>query len=147
MKTDDIKKYASLMKELELTALEIKEGESVVRLERSLPPMREHIPIPPPPPFAGATAPAATPATAQNDGCISVKSPVVGVFYAAPAEDAEPYVGIGSRIEKGQTLCIIEAMKMLNEIPADCSGVVEKICVTNGQVVEFGTELFRIRRA
>ena len=146
MKTDDIKKYASLMKELELTALEIKEGESVVRLERSLPPVREHISVPPPA-SAPAHAPAPSPAPVQDDGCVSVKSPVVGVFYAAPAESAEPYVGIGTRIEKGQTLCIIEAMKMLNEIPADCSGVVEKICVTNGQVVEFGTELFRIRRA
>ena len=141
MKSEDIKKYAALMKELELTGLEIKEGESVVRLERSLPPVREQISIQPP------AQPAAAPAPEKDDGCISVKSPVVGVFYAAPAEDAEPFVGIGSRIEKGQTLCIIEAMKMLNEIPADCSGVIEKICVTNGQVVEFGTELFRIRRA
>lgn len=142
MKTEDIKKYAALMKELELTALEIKEGESVVRLERSLSPVREHIAV-----QSAAPAQPAVPAQSAEDGCVSVKSPVVGVFYAAPAEDAEPFVGIGSRIEKGQTLCIIEAMKMLNEIPADCSGVVEKICVTNGQVVEFGTELFRIRRA
>lgn len=140
MKSEDIKKYAALMKELDLTGLEIKEGDSVVRLERSLPPVREQVTV------QQAAQPSAAPAQAEDDGCISVKSPVVGVFYAAPAENAEPFVGIGSRIEKGQTLCIIEAMKMLNEIPADCSGVVEKICVTNGQVVEFGTELFRIRR-
>ena len=70
----------------------------------------------------------------------------VGVFYAAPAENAEPFVAIGDRVEKGQTLCIIEAMKLMNEIAAEESGVIEKICVTNGQVVEYGTELFRIRR-
>ncbi len=142
MKSEDIKKYAALMKELELTGLEIKEGDSVVRLERTLPPSQEQVIVRQ---TAQPEQPSA-PAAEKDDGCISVKSPVVGVFYAAPAENAEPFVGIGSRIEKGQTLCIIEAMKMLNEIPADCSGVVEKICVTNGQVVEFGTELFRIRR-
>jgi acetyl-CoA carboxylase biotin carboxyl carrier protein len=71
----------------------------------------------------------------------------VGLFYAAPAENAEPYVRPGDTVQKGQTLCIVEAMKLMNEIDAEESGVVEKVCVTNGQVVEFGTELFRIRRS
>ena len=78
---------------------------------------------------------------------MSVTSPIVGLFYAAPAENAEPYVRPGDTVQKGQTLCIIEAMKLMNEIDAEESGVVEKVCVTNGQVVEFGTELFRIRRS
>ena len=90
--------------------------------------------------------PAAVPEVKESADYISVKSPIVGLFYAAPAENAEPYISLGDRVKKGQTLCIVEAMKLMNEINAECDGVVEKICVTNGQMVEFGTELFRIRR-
>jgi acetyl-CoA carboxylase biotin carboxyl carrier protein len=72
---------------------------------------------------------------------------MVGVFYAAPAENAEPFVNVGDRVRKGQTLCIVEAMKLMNEIRADRDGVIRKICVTNGQVIEYGTELFRITPA
>ena len=86
-----------------------------------------------------------SPAAVQT-GELSVKSPMVGVFYAAPAENAAPYVSLGDRVEKGQTLCIVEAMKLMNEITAEEEGVISQICVTNGQVVEFGTELFRIKR-
>lgn len=75
-----------------------------------------------------------------------IKSPMVGIFYTAPSPEAEPFVKVGSKVKKGDTLCIIEAMKLMNEIAAEESGVIEKICVTNGQVVEYGTELFRIRR-
>ena len=75
-----------------------------------------------------------------------VRSPLVGVFYAAPAENAEAFVSVGDRVKKGQVLCIIEAMKLMNEITAEADGVIKEICVTNGQVVEYGTELFRIGR-
>ena len=71
---------------------------------------------------------------------------MVGVFYAAPAENADPYVSIGDRVKQGQTLCIVEAMKLMNEITAEEDGVIAEICAANGQVVEFGTELFRIER-
>lgn len=145
MKEADIRKYAALMKELDLTGLEITEDNKVVRLERTHPGLvHEPVVIQTP-----ATAPAATkeqPTNTTADDCVVVKSSIVGVFYASSAENAEPFVSIGDRVEKGQTLCIIEAMKLMNEIPAEESGVIEKICVTNGQVVEFGTELFRIRR-
>lgn len=144
MKEADIRKYAALMKELELTALEISEDNKRVRLERSLPgALHESMVI-----QAAPAAPvgAEMPVMEGGDGCVSVRSSFVGVFYAAPAENAEPFVAIGDRVEKGQTLCIIEAMKLMNEIAAEESGVIEKICVTNGQVVEYGTELFRIRR-
>lgn len=145
MKEADIRKYAALMKELELTGLEITEDNKVFRLERTLPgAVREPVVIHTP--SAAAASPAELPEGDVNDGCVVVKSPIVGVFYAAPAENAEPYVSIGCRVEKGQTLCIIEAMKLMNEITAEESGVIEKICVANGQVVEFGAELFRIRR-
>ena len=68
------------------------------------------------------------------------------MFYAAPAENADPYVSLGDTVTKGQTLCVVEAMKLMNEIVADENGTISEICVTNGQIVEYGTELFRIKR-
>ena len=139
MKETDIRKYAQLMKELDLTGLEITECDQKVRLERTAPISGMQT--------APAQSPSAgTPAEAESGGYISVKSPIVGLFYAAPAENAEPYVSLGDRVQAGQTLCIVEAMKLMNELSAECDGVIEKICVTNGQMVEYGTELFRIRR-
>ena len=73
-----------------------------------------------------------------------VESPLVGTFYAAPAEDAEPFVTVGSAVKKGQTLAIVEAMKLMNEIESDYSGTVAEILVENGQAVEYGQPLFRI---
>lgn len=139
MKETDIRKYAGLMKELGLTGLEITEDNQVVRLERSVPGAVYEQVIP-------AAEEKKTPAAVESADYISVKSPIVGVFYAAPTENAAPFVSLGDRIEKGQALCIIEAMKLMNEICADESGVISEILVTNGQVVEYGTELFRIRR-
>ena len=75
-----------------------------------------------------------------------MESPIVGVFYAAPTENADPYVSIGDKVKKGQTLCIVEAMKLMNEIASEEDGIISEICVTDGQVVEYGTELFRIRK-
>ena len=144
MKEADIRKYAALMKELELTGLEIKDENRVVRLERSYPAVTDSVILRT---SAAAPAPVAEPSANESiDNCTVMKSTLVGVFYAAPAENAEPFVSIGDRVEKGQTLCVIEAMKLMNEIVAEESGVIEKICVANGQIVEFGTELFRIRR-
>ncbi|MBQ7346543.1 MAG: acetyl-CoA carboxylase biotin carboxyl carrier protein [Clostridia bacterium] len=143
MNEKDIRKYASLMKELELTGLEITEDNKVVRLERNVAGVRAE-------PFvvSAASQEAAVPQKSEHEAadCITVKSPMVGVFYAAPAENADPFVSLGDRVEKGKTLCIIEAMKLMNEICADESGVITEICVTNGQVVEYGTELFKIKR-
>lgn len=140
MNETDIRKYANLMQELGLTGLEIKEGDQVVRLERAVPG------ISPRQIATAGAAPAAASVKTEERDYISVKSPIVGVFYAAPAENAEPFVSLGDRVEKGKTLCIIEAMKLMNEICAEEEGVIAEICVTNGQVVEYGTELFRIRR-
>ena len=139
MKETDIRKYAQLMKELDLTGLEVTEKDQKVRLERTVP-----VAAIPAAPVEVPTVSA--PDKAENGDYISVKSPIVGLFYAAPAENADPYVSLGDRVQKGQTLCIVEAMKLMNELSAECDGVIEKICVTNGQMVEYGTELFRIRR-
>ena len=132
----NIRKYALLMKELELTGLEIRENDRVVRLERTL-----------------AAAPVVTAVQTLLEkvekpsvGEVTVTSPMVGVFYAAPAENSEPFVKVGDRVRKGDTLCIIEAMKLMNEITADQDGEIAEICAVNGQVVEYGSELFRLKR-
>ena len=140
MKETDIRKYAELMKELGLTGLEITEENSKVRLERSVSaPAKETV-------FSVPESAGNIQTTSEPKDYISVKSPIVGVFYAAPAENADPYVSIGDNVTRGQTLCIVEAMKLMNEIAAEEDGVISEICVTNGQVVEYGTELFRIKR-
>ena len=138
MKESDIRKYAQLMGELGLTGLEIKNKDDVVRLERSYAA-----------PAAVSPAPVAVmdrPAPSAADDTVSVTSPMVGVFYQAPAEDAEPYVKVGDKVKAGTVLCLVEAMKMMNEITAECDGTIAEVCVNNAQVVDFGKELFRIKR-
>ena len=137
MNEANIRKYALLMRELGLSGLEITEGSSVVRLERSTAPSAA-------PAAVSVDVPSA--AAEEHADYISVRSPMIGVFYAAPAENADPYVSVGDRVQAGQTLCIIEAMKLMNEIPAEVSGEILEICVKNGQAVDYGCELFRIRR-
>lgn len=154
MNETDIRKYAGLMEELGLTGLEITEDNKVVRLERTSQGTVQGMWNGQLPMAAGGQSQPVMSAASVNGNAganiggdyTSVKSPIVGVFYAASAENAAPFVSIGDRVEKGKTLCIIEAMKLMNEINAEESGVIAEICVTNGQVVEYGTELFRIRR-
>lgn len=137
MKDTDIRKYAELMKELGLTGLEITEADRKIRLERA---------VTTAPVQSVTTAESTVLAATESTDYISIKSPIVGLFYAAPAENADPYVSLGDTVRRGQTLCIVEAMKLMSEINADCDGTIEKICVANGQMVEYGTELFRIKR-
>ena len=90
-------------------------------------------------------APAPAPAAAAVDDAHLVKSPIVGTFYRAAAPDAKPFVSPGDRVSKGQILCIVEAMKLMNEIESDCDGEILEALVANGQPVEYGEPLFRIR--
>ncbi len=92
---------------------------------------------------AAAEAPAGT--SAEEEAGQTVTSPLVGTFYAAPAEDSDPYVKVGDRVEKGQVLAIVEAMKLMNEIESEFSGEVVKILAENGKAVEYGQPLFVIR--
>lgn len=131
MNESDIRKYANLMSELGLTGLEVTENDRVVRLERNPAPQTVQV--------------GDVPQSAANEDLIEISSPMVGVFYAAPAEDADPYVQVGDRVKKGQTLCIVEAMKLMNEIVAETDGQIVEICAQNGQVVDFGCPLFRIK--
>jgi acetyl-CoA carboxylase biotin carboxyl carrier protein len=93
---------------------------------------------------AGAQA-AAAPAADPDAGLHIVKSPIVGTFYSSPSPGASPFVSPGDRVEKGQVICIVEAMKLMNEIEADASGEIVRCMATNGQPVEFGQPLFAIR--
>ena len=140
MDENNIRKYAQLMKELELTALEITSDNEVIRMERNLPP------FPPEMRHVRAAAPeeSVEVAAEPKSNLHEVKSPMVGVFYAAPEENAEPFVRVGMPVKKGDTLCLIEAMKLINEIVAEEDGTIAEICVRNGQVVEYGTVLFRL---
>jgi acetyl-CoA carboxylase biotin carboxyl carrier protein len=99
---------------------------------------------PAPAPAEAAPAPEA-PKADECPGCVEIRAPIVGTFYRAPAPDAPPYVKEGDRVEKGQVLCIIEAMKLMNEIESEVSGIVRKILVENGEPVEYGQPLFLIQ--
>jgi acetyl-CoA carboxylase biotin carboxyl carrier protein len=96
-------------------------------------------------PVAGTAPPAAPPEPAKEEGLHTVKSPIVGTFYEAPSPGAPPFVKAGDGVEVGQVLCIVEAMKLLNEIESDVAGEIVKKLVTNGQPIEYGQELFVIR--
>ena len=167
MNEAEIRKYASLMRELDLTGIEIDERNGVIRLERekgsaesgsflsgagavSESGMAFGAPAAAgsmaPPETVGPAVSAAAAGEHPGMGILdSVKSPTVGVFYAAPAENADPFVKVGDVVHKGSVLCIIEAMKLMNEVLAEKDGVIEEICARNGQLVEYGTELFRIK--
>ena len=144
-----LKKLIDLVEESGISELELTEGEEKVRISRALmptAPVTHYVSAPsaaaPVAAPAGQTAPTAD-APAEESGQI-VKSPMVGTFYRASSPDAKPFVDVGSNVSNGDTLCIIEAMKLLNEIESEYSGVVKKIFVENGQPVEYGEPLFLI---
>ena len=148
MDVKKIESLAKLMKETGLTGLELVEDGQQLRLERQVEvvaaPVAAAVPAAPAP-ARGAEALGVTheePAPVK-EGTL-VLAPTVGVFYSAPSPDARPFVEVGDQVKKGDTLCIIEAMKLMNEIPAEVDGTVAEICVGNGQVVEFNQPLFRI---
>lgn len=136
-----VKKLIELLESSDITEIEIKEGEEAVRISRGYQPM----PHPTPVVQQVATTPH-TPSvqTPVEDIGHSVKSPMVGTFYAAPAPTADPFVTVGSQVKKGDTLCIVEAMKIMNPIEADVSGEVIRIDKHNAETVEYGDVLFII---
>lgn len=148
MEIKDIEKLARLMQETGLTALEYAQGETQLKLERKqeITVAAAAAPVSAAPSLGGAEALGVTHAQDSQpakEGTL-VLSPMVGVFYSSPNPEARPYVQVGDTVKKGDTLCIIEAMKLMNEIPAEVDGTVAEICVSNGQVVEFNQPLFRI---
>lgn len=141
MEIKEIESLARLMSENGLTGLEYKVGEVSLKLERRQEAAAFQQAAGSP--FMPAPVEAPEQAPEEKEGTVVV-SPTVGVFYAAASPESKPFVAVGDRVEKGDTLCIIEAMKLMNEIPAEVSGKVAEVCVGNGQVVEYGQALFRI---
>ncbi len=122
------------------------EGRTQVVAAQAAPSVAAATPAPQPVPEA-SVAPEPGTAIPEEENLHSVSSPIVGTFYRAPNPDADPYVKVGEFVEQGQTLCIVEAMKLMNEIEADISGTVVKVLPENGQPVEYGESLFMVRPA
>jgi acetyl-CoA carboxylase biotin carboxyl carrier protein len=149
-----VKKLIELLDETGVAEIEIKEGEESVRISRhpsggTFAMMPQHMMYgPPPAPAAAPAAPAAAPAAAPTPAAASadqtVTAPMVGTFYSAPAPGAKPFVDIGSEVKPGDVLCIIEAMKMMNQIESDKAGRIVSVLAKNGDPVEFGQPLFVI---
>jgi acetyl-CoA carboxylase biotin carboxyl carrier protein len=154
-----IKKLIKIMKENELVEIEIKHGDNKIALKRAQPqpaaggtitavPVIGHEPQ-----VVLAHSPAQeSPATSakalpdqQEEGLVEIKSPIVGTFYATASPDSELYVELGSHVNTQTVVCIIEAMKVMNEIKAETSGIITEVLVSNGQAVEYGQVLFRVR--
>jgi acetyl-CoA carboxylase biotin carboxyl carrier protein len=146
-----VKKLIEMLEESSLAEIEINEGEESIRISRasSVAPQAPvgYAPAAMPAAAAPAPTPTAAPAAEEESAIPSghaVTSPMVGTFYRAPSPGATPFVEVGQTVSAGDTLCIIEAMKMLNEIEADKSGVVKAVLKENGQPVEYGEPLFII---
>ncbi len=150
-----VKKLIELLDESGIAEIEISEGDDSVRISRyaqgaapvvaaaAPPPMPAPAPALAASPAAPAAAPEAAPAEAEEDGYV-VTAPMVGTYYGAPTPGAPNYVQVGDKISEGDTLCIIEAMKMMNQIEAEISGTVKSIRAQNGEPVEYGQPLFVI---
>ena len=156
MDSKRLAEIADVMEDRGLTRVRVEEPDgTAVELERASAAQPVAVPMPMPsamaaPVAAPATAPVApepaaqAPAAAPEPQGVEVTAPMVGVFYAAPAPGDEPFVHVGSKVKAGETLCIIEAMKVLNEVAAEADGEVLEICVADGDLVEFGSCLMRI---
>jgi acetyl-CoA carboxylase biotin carboxyl carrier protein len=141
-----IKKLIEMLEESNLGEIEIKEGEESIRISRagSAAPVAQWMNAPAPAPAPVAAAPLAAPAAPSLPTGHMVTSPMVGTFYRSPSPSAASFVEVGSQVKVGDTLCIIEAMKILNTIESDKAGTVKAILKENGQPVEFGEPLFVI---
>ena len=148
---DWLRRLIRLVEESDIDSLEIERLTTRVRIRKSppgpgvtaqvSPAAQPHSPVSAPATPAPGVEP---PPASATDGLAEVRSPMVGTFYRSPSPDMDPFVSVGDHVEKGQTLCILEAMKLMNELPSDAGGVIAEITVQNGDPVEFGQLLFRI---
>ena len=135
---NDVKEFIEMLEGSSLSVLEIKNGDgSAIRLEKAISAAPAVVMQ------ANAAAPAAPSAPVAEGKTIN--SPIVGVFYAAPSPDSNPYVSVGQKISKGDTICIVEAMKCMNEIQSELDGEVTEVLVKDGDLVEYGQPLFRVK--
>ena len=155
MNFDEIKQILEMMREHDLAEFELERDNMKLRLRKNASghwsatpaPQAHYIPPMPPPPNAAAAGTDAAAASAAEEtlDLAVVKSPIVGTFYRAPEPGAKPFAEVGDFVRKGQVICIIEAMKLMNEINAECDGEVVKCYVENGQAVQYGERLFAIK--
>ena len=149
MNMKKIKELIDLLDSASLSAIEVKEGENMVRLEKnsgiamaSIGAITTDAPVIPQSAVPSETVPAAAAVTSSAD---DFKAPIIGIYYGRPSPDAKPFVEVGTKVKKGMTLCIIEAMKVMNEVSCDRDGFIAEICVNNADVVEYGQVLFKIK--
>ena len=148
-----IKRLVGLMNEHDLSEIDLRDGQARLRLRRGprrVSPPPAAVVLPPTAPATASAAPSPAPAAKEEPArparaLIEIKSPTPGTFYAKPNPDAEPYVRVGSRVTPSTVVCIIEAMKVMNEIKAEAKGVITQVLVENAKPVEFGQPLFKIR--
>ncbi|MGA2039173.1 MAG: acetyl-CoA carboxylase biotin carboxyl carrier protein [Bryobacteraceae bacterium] len=158
MTVDEIRELIQLASETGIAELEVQRGDSRVRIRRAafapqeivLAPPAYAAPAPAQPVALAPAAPASPPEPKERDkaadpGLTLVKSPIVGTFYECPSPGSPPFVRLGEKVQPGKVLCIIESMKLMNEIECETSGIVESRLVMNGQPVEYGEALFAIR--
>lgn len=148
-----VKKLIELLEESGIAELEIREGEESVRISRqskldatmmAMPPMQYAAPPPVSPPAAAPETTTVAPSAEPEIAGHVIKSPMVGTFYRSPSPGAKPFVEVGQSVKAGDTLCIVEAMKLLNQIESDKTGVIKSILVENEHPVEYGQPLFVI---
>jgi acetyl-CoA carboxylase biotin carboxyl carrier protein len=154
----DLKELIEFLKEYQVAEFDLDRGDLKIRLKFNQPPVATaglgdlarllaHTPPGAAPAAASPSpaAPASAPEAEVDANLHTVKSPIVGTYYGSPSPGSEPFVAPGDRVQKGQVICIIEAMKLMNEIEADVSGEIVKCLVSNGQPIEFGQPLFTVR--
>lgn len=153
---DRLRQLVDLMVEHDLTEVDVSDEDHSITIKRGSGGAFQMMPQPaafapqaaPPQPAAAASeAPGAPAANKADDGLIAIESPMVGTFYSAPDPDSPPFAAVGSSISSDTVVCLVEAMKVFNEIKAEMNGTIERVCVKNGDAVEFGQPLFMVRPA
>jgi acetyl-CoA carboxylase biotin carboxyl carrier protein len=147
-----LKTLVEMMESHGLTEISLRRGDEHWRLRRGPQEVMQMVPagpfhpqMPPPVPHPGPAAPPEPSGAAQQDGSFPIKSPTVGTFYSSPSPDDPPFVQVGSRVQPDSIVCIVEAMKVFNQIPAEVSGTIVEVLVKNGDSIEFGQPLFKVR--
>lgn len=148
MDLEKIRALASIMKEFDLSGLKIEEEDLKISLEKQQEAAFGTLPIQQTSfqQISGTNVPVGEAVSSQPEKArgIEIKTPMVGVFYGAPSPESHPFVEVGSRVKRGDILCIIEAMKLMNEITSEYDGIIVELCVENGEVVEAGQPIFRM---
>lgn len=144
-----VRRLVELMNEHDLSELDLKQGDQRIRIRKGHEPVMiaGAMPAAPVPAAPARQVESSAPSTgAENPNHIVIKSPMVGTFYASPNPESAPFVRVGDQVGRETTVCIIEAMKVFNEIPAECTGRILAVLVESGEAVEFGQPLFRVEK-